>query len=313
MKLSNRTQCSAVLGLTLLAFALRAYRLGAQSFWIDEALTLHYASLPADQLWHVLQTTEITPPLYYYVIMGWKWLVGTSEYAIRFCSLVLGVMSVPLTYRLGKSLGDVRLGIVAALLMAVAPYQIWHSQDARQYAMFTAASIVSMWSFVAMWQCRGRRWILLYILGTEWALMTHYHALALIGVQGLFLLVTGRRQYKDFLKWVMALAVVLAVFAVRLFFGFGMLKGFHSWVPQPSLWETFTRSAVAYSVGELVPYPQAALLTVAFLALYALGLYYAARRRWGVWNGTEMLVLMLAYTLAPNLAAWVVGELRSPV
>ncbi|HXV42924.1 MAG TPA: glycosyltransferase family 39 protein, partial [Anaerolineae bacterium] len=117
MNLSNSTQKLIILSVTLLAFLLRAYRLEAQSYWIEEAWTLYFARLPMSELWRSLLTEEPKPPFYYFATLYWIRLAGDSEYALRFFSLVFGVMAIPLTYRLGKALGGNRLGLLAALLM----------------------------------------------------------------------------------------------------------------------------------------------------------------------------------------------------
>ncbi len=306
---------------TLLAFVLRVYHLDTQSYWIDEGWTLHYAALTPAQLWHTLQTTRVVPPLYHFLTLYWSALAGNGEYAMRFLSVLCGTLSVPLTMRFGRALGDARLGLIAALLIAVSPYQIWHSQDARNYTMLTAAALVSMWSFMTLWQGRwGWRWQLLYVLGTEWALLTHYHALILIGVQGLFLLVTwllrpagifGCRQL--YLRWGALLLITIGLFGLWLYFGMGALKDYYNWIPQPTLWETYVRSALAYSVGELVPTPLSVWLSLTFVVLFLCGIVYAARRSWRNWHGRHMLALVIIYTLAPNLVAWLYGEVRTPV
>ncbi|NJN93145.1 MAG: hypothetical protein HC875_03155 [Anaerolineales bacterium] len=82
-----------------------------------------------------------------------------------------------------------------------------------------------------------------------------------------------------------------------------MLQRFLHWLSQPTLWETFTRGAQAYTVGEYMPPAEALPLVLVFVAVYLLGLIYAARRRWGVWRGPEMLVFLLAFTVAPRSPA----------
>lgn len=306
-----------ILGLTLLAFLLRAYRLGAQSYWTDEAWSVYYANLSMSELLHLLQTIELMPPFYHPSTIYWVKLVGDGEYALRFYSLVFGVMAVPFTYRLGKDLGDVRLGLSAALLMAVAPYQIWHSQEARMYSILTAASAMSMWGFINLWQRGGWRWWLVYLVGTEWAIMTHFHAGVLIGVQGLFLLLTWRRRWRrrKFLAWGAALTVIILSLVPWVIFERNLLQDWLQvyWIEQPTLWDTYVRSAIAYSVGELVPRPQAIPLTLVFVTVYMLGLLYAARRRWGAWRGSEVLLLLLVFIVAPNVATWLYGEFRTAV
>ena len=315
MKLTNTAQKLIILGLTLLAFLLRAYRLDFQSYWIDEGWTVYFANLSLAELWRLLQVIEPKPPLYFPSIIYWIKLVGDSEYALRFYSLIFGVIAVPFTYRLGKDLGDNRLGLVLALLMAISPYQIWHSQDARMYTILTAASAMSMWGFVNVWQRGGWRWWLVYVIGTEWAIMTHYHGVILIGIQGLFLLLTWRRHWRGYLRWGISLFLMFLLYLPWLILSLNFLQGYIHWIEQPTLWDTFVRSAVAYSLGlsEPVPHPpQAIPLTLVFVLAYGLGLIYAASRRWRQWRGLEMLALLLAYTLAPNVAAWIYGELRTP-
>lgn len=324
MKLSNTSQKSIILGLTLLAFLLRAYRLEVQSYWIEEAWTLYFAKLPLSELWRSLLTEEPKPPFYYFTTLYWIKLVGDSEYGLRFFSLVFGVLAVPLTYRLGQALGDDRLGLLTALLVTIAPYQIWHSQEARMYSIFTAASVMSMWGFVKMlpdltsfWKpVRSAHfwcWWLIYVLGTEGAILTHYHALVVIGSQDLFLLLTWRRRWRSYLPWAATLIVIFLLYAPWLLFGSALLQRFLHWLTQPTLWETYLRGVQAYTVGEYMPQTKAIPLILVFVAIYVLGLIYATRRRWGDWRGPEMLAFLLAYTLAPNLATWLYGELRTPV
>jgi 4-amino-4-deoxy-L-arabinose transferase-like glycosyltransferase len=313
MKLSRRLTQPIILGLTLLAFLLRAYRLDFQSLWIEEAWTLFFARLSPAELWHLLQTTEIKPPLYFPSMIYWVKLTGESEYALRFYSLVFGVLAVPFTYRLGRALGGVRLGLLAALLLAVAPYQIWHSQEARMYSVLTAASVMSMWGFVNLWRRGGWRWWLVYLIGTEWAIMVHYHGAVLIGIQGLFLLLTWRRHWRGYLKWAATLLLLLLMYLPWLMVGGNLLQGYLNWIEQPTLAQVFLRSAIAYSLTQDIPPAQAIPLLALFAALYLAGLITAARRRWGQWRGWEMVTLLLCYTIAPLLTAWFYGQLRTPV
>jgi len=301
----------SLLALTLLAFFLRAWRLDLQSYWIDEAWTLFFAQLSPVELWQRLNTVEAHPPLYHPSTIWWVMLTGPSEYALRFYSLVFGVLTVPLTYRLGKALAGWRVGLIAAMLVATAPFQIWHSQEARMYTLLTAAATTSMWSFVAWLRYGGRRYWLLTVFGTLWAIAAHYHGVFIIGVQGLFLLLTAQRHWRRYLGWGATLLTVFALYAPWLYFSWDLLRDRTNWVAQTTLLNTYLRSAIAYSVGELVPRPQAIWLMLTFAALYILGLIYAARRPSTGWSSRERLVFLLTFTLAPNLAAWLYGEIKA--
>jgi hypothetical protein len=331
MKLSHSTSKLIILGLTLLAFGLRAYRLDVQSFWIDEGWTAHYTLMTPAELLHSMRTFRIIPPLYHFSTLYWAALFGDSEYSLRFYALIFGVLTIPLTYRLGQALVDQRLGLLAAFLMTISPYQIWHSQDARMYTILTAGSVMSMWGFVKLlpflvhaWPKSAQpalasqaphfwRWWWLYVGGTELALLTHYHALMMIGVQGLFMLFGWKRYWRGYLMWGITVLIILLPNILWIIFGSSLVLNYPHWVKQLPWWETYLRSAIAYSVGEFVPRPQAIVLSLTFVGLYGLGLFSAARRRWGDWRGSDMLAFLIFYTLAPNAAAWLYGQWRTPV
>ena len=145
--------------------------------------------------------------------------------------------------------------------------------------------------------------------------MNHYHGLVLIGIQGLFVLLTWRRRWRSdhFVVWAGGLAAILLIFGAWLLAGGNLLLRYENWIVQTPLWDTYVRSAIAYSVGELVPRPQAMPLALVFVTVYVLGLIYVTRRSWGTWRGSEVLVLLLTFTVVPNFAAWVYGQIRTPV
>ena len=86
----------------LLAFGLRVHNLEVQSFWNDEgnSARLSERSIPL-----IIEGTasDIHPPLYYLLLNQWRKLVGDSEFSLRSLSLFAGLLTVPLTFVLGKS------------------------------------------------------------------------------------------------------------------------------------------------------------------------------------------------------------------
>ena len=130
----------------LLAFGLRFYRLGAQSLWNDEGTSValaqrDLASIARDS------AGDIHPPLYYWLLSGWVRLSGTGEAAVRSFSALLGVVLVALIYALGRLLAGRWIGLAAAFLAAINPFQVYYAQEARMYmllAVLTAASMLSL-------------------------------------------------------------------------------------------------------------------------------------------------------------------------
>ncbi|WP_392535996.1 glycosyltransferase family 39 protein [Nostoc sp. C117] len=74
------------------------------------------------------------------------WLVfGQSEAALRSLSAIVGTINIPLLYGLGRVLGGHWLGLVASALLATSRINIQYSQEARGYALLTAAATLSIW------------------------------------------------------------------------------------------------------------------------------------------------------------------------
>src|SRR3954463_5855080 len=90
----GRLLVPALLGLTVLAAALRLPFLEAQSLTYDETFTREIVALGSlGDLWSNIKATEATPPLGY--LVGWLWchLAGsTSDAAVRTVPAVAGIL-----------------------------------------------------------------------------------------------------------------------------------------------------------------------------------------------------------------------------
>src|SRR5574341_1823900 len=94
--------------------------------------------------------------LMYLALRDWIALAGASEFAARYFSAFFGVLCVPLLYRLAHEIfaqkGTRAIALAAAALIAINPYQIWHSQDVRNYTMWPALSLLALIFFWRWWK-----------------------------------------------------------------------------------------------------------------------------------------------------------------
>jgi len=101
-----------LLFIVLAGAILRLYRLGAQSLWGDEALSaLIAASSSADVLNNAF--ASVHPPGYYFLLHLWRFAAGETDLALRYPSAFLGVLSIVLTFQLGRNIRSKRLGLWA--------------------------------------------------------------------------------------------------------------------------------------------------------------------------------------------------------
>jgi uncharacterized membrane protein len=94
---------------------------------------------------------DIHPPLYYALLQIWVALVGKSDVAIRLLSALIGTATIPVLYALARRLFDeTRVAIFAAGVIALAPFHIYYSQEARMYGLVTLLGLASVYFFVEL-------------------------------------------------------------------------------------------------------------------------------------------------------------------
>ena len=155
----------SALGLILLAgAALRLYRLGADSLWYDETVSTFLAgSRVAELLRHT--AGDIHPPGYYILLRGWLVLMGYPtghadahgiglEFAAAFFSLFFGIVLIALVYALARRVANRQVGLIAALLVALSPYNVWYSQEVRMYTLGAALGVVVVYALARLANCR---------------------------------------------------------------------------------------------------------------------------------------------------------------
>jgi len=178
----------AVLGLTAVGFVLRVVNLG-QGLYGDELSTAWIVS--GHGLGHVLSavrsTDEITPPLFF--VFAWaSSKLGSSPEWLRLPSLVAGTVSIPLLYLVGARTLGRRAGVAAAALLALSPFMIYYSTEARAYSLMIALFIASTLSLLYALDGRGKGWWIAYAVASAGAMYSHYTVAFPLAAQALWAL-----------------------------------------------------------------------------------------------------------------------------
>jgi mannosyltransferase len=175
----------------LLAFALRAFRLDFQSLWRDEVDAVRFATRPFGDLLGTFRRPGENGPLYFLLLRGWLALLGRSEYALRYLSLLGAVGGVALTMAFGKRLISPSAGLLAGLLVATSPYMIWYGQEGKMYGLLVSVVLGALWVF---WEAMTRggwlRWALCWLL-TTLAIYLHLMAVLLVPAEVAWFVVMG--------------------------------------------------------------------------------------------------------------------------
>ncbi|MGC9336428.1 MAG: glycosyltransferase family 39 protein, partial [Anaerolineae bacterium] len=294
-------------GLLLLAALTRLWGLEVRSLWMDEAFSHAFATVPPSIAWEAMIVDAVHPPFYYLLLRPWLDLAGGSEFALRFPSVLAGVLTVALVIRAGRQWLGERAGQWAGLLLAVNPFHVWYSQEARMYALLGALAIAVLMAFWwALHDTRSRSWMPLALLSAV-TFSTHYFALYLPLVQFIYLLVTFRRHHQALIPWTVtqaAAALPLAAWLVTLYSVDGGTFGI-GWIPTPrptALLKTLWAFSMAYD-GRVTPL--VVLSVAAWSALLTVGVWRGPGSQSARW-------LLLLSLILPPLVTFLLS-LRRPV
>lgn len=173
---------SPLLGLMmalLIGAILRFWNLDLKPLWMDEVITAlfsmgrNYLEVPVeqfftgsalDQLFQLKPTTcadiaqtvsvqSVHPPLFFCWLHQWlHWVPGDWIWKIRSLSVIAGIIAIALVYWLNRIAFSPSAGTITALVMAVSPFAIYLSQEARHYTVPMLFVIVALVGLIQIQQ-----------------------------------------------------------------------------------------------------------------------------------------------------------------
>ena len=126
---------------------------------------------------------ETSPPLYFMVAWATKGILGSPAQSIRLVSLVAGTAAIPLTALLGLWTVGRRAALVGASCMALSPYMIFYSTEARPFMLMMLLVLLSTLALLRALDTGRPVWWIAYAVCTCGAFYTHYIAIFLLVVQ----------------------------------------------------------------------------------------------------------------------------------
>ncbi len=169
---------AALLGSMLLG-ALQINRAG---FWYDEIVSAGFITNSTE--WYRISPEQM--PIYYLVLRGWTDSAGLSEVAGRWLSLLFGLLTLSITYRLAVRYFSRQTALLALMVLGSSAFFVRYFREMRPYMLLALACMLSMWFFLEWLNHHRYRNLALYTVFSIAALYTHYFAGLVIVVQAIY-------------------------------------------------------------------------------------------------------------------------------
>ena len=284
--------------LIALGAALALFRIGSESVWYDEAVSIHYATGDVGAAIAEVLGRDTNGILYHAALRAWIAVVGQGEGAVRALSALFAVGTLPLVYWIGQRVFGSTVGLVAGLLLATSFMFVAYAQEARMYAAAMLAATASTALLVRAADGHDRGAFAFYGLVAGLSVYVHVFAGTTLLAHAAWLAwrardAAGRRD----LAAALGIAGLVASPLAPLLLGRTSLIG---WIPDPT-WDLVVATFLEF-VGSNT------LLLVAMTAALVAGVVLVWRHRRDIGDhGVAGLVVLAA--LVPIAA----GVIASPI
>lgn len=278
-----------LVGILILATVLRFWNLGEKPLWLDEVITAlislgrRYEDVPLDTVFSparlpalltlqpdanctsiaaTLATHSTHPPLFFCLMHAWLGGIRAFPWPLagqlRALTAMFGVGAIASIYLLNRLAFSPLAGLFAAAIMAVSPFGVYLSQEARQYSLGLLLLGLALTALIKLAQTSRQSYPWLWLgwgIANSLGCYVHYFFLLAFVAQFLTLALVFSRQPRHLLT---LLGVTLGVFLSYLPWLPTFLEHFNSpttgWLPPPDAVSPFLQLAIAW-LSMLVVFP----------------------------------------------------------
>jgi len=268
----------ALWGLVFIGTGLRFFHLGSQSLNWDELDTImmtgkSYVGIIQELFGRLSRWGH--PPLYYLVAKAGTVLGGTSEFALRFPSMLFSTLSILAMYFLGKELFNKKVGLFSAVFVTFSVHLVSYAQYAKPYALFWFLVTFQFLFFLRSLKFTSRLNFVFYVLSTLFCVYTLYTGFVLILVQAIYVMIACPRRFKWF-GWAMGIVALLYLPWGFVLYKTATLHEAILWMPKTDNYFLFFVMVFQYLTGVFfgnnVPFEWAG-----FLVVLCLGVFYTPK------------------------------------
>ncbi len=225
--------------ITALAVVLRFWQLGAVGFNTDEAVyTGSAASLAGNNTVAAMFPVFRAHPLLFQTLLSFVLRLHDTDWTARAFAAVVGVATVAMTFALGRKLYGEAAGLVAALLLAVMPYEVVVSRQVLLDGLMTLCATAALYCLVRYVETARLSWLLATGSAISAAILSKETSAVLLGAFYAFFALTpsARVRVRQLVLASVLIAGEVAIWPMTL-----KLSGHSSTGQSYLLWQLFRR------------------------------------------------------------------------
>jgi len=227
--LSNKFDYILLASVLIIGIIIRYWGLGEKSLWIDEIYSNLFASQKSVFTGLLCILSDLSPPVYYFVLTFWTKLFGNSEFMLRFPSFLAGILLIPFVYLSAKKIFDKKTAVLATIFTSFSPSLLYYSQEARPYSLFVLFCCITIFLWIDLVHKikdgePDAKTFISYTAASLAAILTHYWGAVLIGFQLLYLIVFSVRKKRELYSLITATLNIIFISGIFLFFQYVFLN-----------------------------------------------------------------------------------------
>lgn len=229
----DATKVAWPVGLGAIALIIDLIAIERPALWRDEMASIVVARRSPAAIVQMLHHDDAPLGAYYLFLHFWI-QVSASALWLRLPSALAAAGSVVFLFLLGKRLGGLCLGAVAASVLAVLPFTTLFAQQVRPYALVMCGATAASWFLVLAIQDRRRPHWIAYSVIITLTVALHVIAITLVAAHLLTCILVNRNRYREYRSWLISVIPAALVGAALAALTAGDSTS-HAWIPKTNV------------------------------------------------------------------------------
>lgn len=212
------------IALFLLTYIVRVSKLSQAEMWWDEAWSVMVAQMPLHEttFW---TARDSHPPVYQWALHVWVRLVGPEPFAVRYLSVLCGLLAVPLSMVAALLLaGRSRFGALAAgFVLSVLTLHVEWSQETRMYAMTAMWAALAFYGYLRL-PSGGLRWWMVTVFAAAAATLSQYMGFFVVALMACHLALCSGWRPKILARFALMLLTTAVMIGAWLLYAIPLIQ-----------------------------------------------------------------------------------------